>query len=221
MAPVDEYLQRHSINVSLLNGLIGRWMGMSESDINNLILVGLLHDCGKTLIPSQLLNRPRRLTLVEYEVIKNHVDFTYKLLHELPELVRLATSSHHERIDGTGYSRKLSNVEILLEARITAVSDTYDAMTAQRAYQKPKSPFKALAQLEELCQSQLDDDVVRVFLKNMPDELLNKPIMMSNGKVGIVREYDHKNIEFPMIDIDGQVIKCNEKLFPLYMFNDD
>jgi HD-GYP domain-containing protein (c-di-GMP phosphodiesterase class II) len=221
MAPVDEYLQRHSVNVSLLNGLIGRWMGMSESDINNLILVGLLHDCGKTRIPSQLLNYPRKLTIVEYEVMKNHVDYTYELLHEFPELIRLATSSHHERIDGTGYSRKLANVEILLEARITAVSDTYDAMTAQRAYQKPKSPFRALAQLSELSQSQLDDDVVRIFLDNMPGELLNKPIMMSNGKVGIVREYDRNDIEFPMVDIDGHVIKCSERVYPLHMFSDD
>ena len=70
MAPVDEYLQRHCINVSLLNGLIGRWMGLPEADINNLILIGLLHDCGKTLIPTQVLNRPRKLTVVEYEVIK-------------------------------------------------------------------------------------------------------------------------------------------------------
>jgi len=221
MAPVDEYLQRHCVNVSLLNGLIGRWLELPEPDINNLILVGLLHDCGKTLIPPQILNRPRKLTVVEYEVIKNHAPFAYDLLHEFPELVRLVTSSHHERMDGTGYSKKLVNDDILLGARITAVSDTYDAMTAQRAYQKAKSPFWALAQIKGLSPSQLDGNIVRIFLDNMPGELLNKPIMMSNGTVGIVREYDREDIEFPIVDLGGRVLKCNENLYPVNMLNDD
>ena len=131
------------------------------------------------------------------------------------------TSQCLERVDGTGYSKKLSNDDILLEARITAISDTYDAMTAQRAYQKPQSPFRALAQLKKLSLSQLNDDIVRIFLDNMPSELLNKPIMMSDGTVGIVREYDHEDIEFPMVDVGGRILKCNENLFPLNMFSDD
>ena len=221
MAPVDEYLQRHCVNVSLLNGLIGRWMKLPESDINNLILIGLLHDCGKTLVPPQILNRPRRLTVVEYEIIKNHVVFTYDLLFEFPELVRLATSSHHERIDGKGYAKRLAGNNILFEARITAVSDTYDAMTAQRAYQKPKSPFRSLAQLKELSPNQLDGDIVRIFLENMPGELLNKPIMMSDGTIGIVREYDLDDIEFPMVELGGRIFKCNENLYPVNMFSED
>jgi len=92
MAPVDEYLQRHSVNVSLLNGLIGRWMGLSADDVDRLVLIGLLHDCGKTQLPPTILNAPRKLTVVEFEVVKMHAVYTYNLLSEFPENIGLAAS---------------------------------------------------------------------------------------------------------------------------------
>jgi HD-GYP domain-containing protein (c-di-GMP phosphodiesterase class II) len=194
---------------------------MNEVNITYLILVGLLHDCGKTLIPPKILNAPRKLTVVEYEVIKNHVNYTYDLLHEFSEPVRLAASSHHERSNGKGYPMKLSNSEVSLEARIAAVADTYDAIVAQRAYQQPQSPFKALALLNSLRNREFDNDVVRIFMENMPDELVGKPVMMSDASIGIVREYDTDDIEFPLIEMGGKIIKSNKNLFPLYMYSED
>jgi len=221
MAPIDEYLQRHSVNVGFLNGLIGRWMGLSESDIDRLVLIGLLHDCGKTLIPPKILNAPRKLTLVEYEVVKKHADYAYDLLEEFPVPIRLAASSHHERINGSGYPNKLADEHIMLEARITAVSDTYDAMVAQRAHRGPLSPFYALAHLNSLSTSEFDSEIVRVFIENIPKDLLEKPVMMSDGTIGVVREFDLDDIEYPKVELSGRVIKSNENLYIVSMFTDE
>ena len=219
LAPVDEYLQRHCINVSLLNGLLGRWLGLPKRDIDKLILVGLLHDCGKALIPPRVLNAPRKLTIIEFEVIKMHPIYTFDLLAEFPKSVRFASRGHHEKVNGTGYPDRLATEKIPFEARITAVSDIYDAMVSQRAYKKPNSPFWILSMLNKLKDSDLDANLVKVFNENMPLELINKPVMMSNGLVGIVRSFDPNDLEFPMIEIRGHVIKSSEHLFCTSMYS--
>jgi len=221
MAPVDEYLPRHSVNVSLLNGLLGRWIGLPEDNVDKLVLIGLLHDCGKTQLPSRVLNAPRKLTVVEFEVIKMHAVFTFDLLSEFAQDVRLAASSHHERLDGSGYPRGLSKDEIAIEARISAISDIYDAMVSQRAYKGPASPFSIMAFLEKLSIRQLDSELVNVFKEFMPKELINKPVMMSDGTIGVVREVDPEDIEYPMVDHGGYLIKTSEELYCVSMYSDD
>jgi len=221
MAPVDEYLQRHCVNVGMLNGLCGRWLGMSDTEIERLVTIGLIHDTGKIVIPPKILNAPRKLTTVEYEVIKTHTGHTYDLLSGFPEDIRIAASSHHERLNGTGYNKKLTNNAIPIEARITAVADTYDAIVARRAYQGPQSPFNALALLKKLSGSELDSDVVRVFIENIPQDLIGKPVMMSNGTIGIIRDFDIDDIGYPKIELSGRTIKCSEKLYCESMFSDD
>jgi len=221
LAPIDEYLQRHCINVSLLNGLLGRWLGLPKRDIDSLVLIGLLHDCGKALIPPQVLNAPRKLTVAEFEVIKMHPVYTYELLNEFPEPLRRATRYHHEKVGGAGYPEHLSIEKIPLESCITAVSDIYDAMVSQRAYKKPQSPFTIMAVLEELKGLELDAKLVSVFNRNMPLELMDKPVMMSNGTIGIVRSFDPDDIEYPMVEVNGSVIKSGKNLSCTAMYNSD
>lgn len=78
--PVDEALQRHSLNVALLNGIMGQWLGLDETDVRNLILTGVLHDIGKTKIPEEILNAPRKLTQEEFEIMKRHPLYSFELL---------------------------------------------------------------------------------------------------------------------------------------------
>jgi HD-GYP domain-containing protein (c-di-GMP phosphodiesterase class II) len=218
MAPVDEYLQRHCIDVSLLNGLIGKWLGLPRKDVDRLVLIGLLHDCGKARIPPQVLNAPRKLTVVEFEVIKMHTVYTYQLLTEFPEDVRRAARCHHEKVSGKGYPDALPRASMPIEACITAISDIYDAMVAQRAYKKPRSPFSVMALLQELAGTELDAGLVKVFIQNMPKELMNKPVLMSDGEIGIVRSYDPNDIEYPMVEIHGRIQKTNEQWHCMSMY---
>ena len=221
LAPVDEYLQRHCVDVGMLNGLIGRWLNLPKADIDRLVLIGLLHDCGKALIPSQVLNAPRKLTLTEFEVIKMHTVYGYELLTEFPESVRSAARGHHEKVGGKGYPDRLSPESIPLESRITAVSDIYDAMVSQRAYKKPRSPFSIMAVLAELSDSDLDSGLVRLFNRNMPQELMNKQVKMSDGTIGIVREIVPDDIEYPMIEVDSRILKSGSNWYCTSMYMDD
>jgi len=221
LAPVDEYLQRHCINVSLLNGLIGRWLGLPAGDVDTLVLIGLLHDCGKALVPPQVLNAPRMLTGVEFEVIKMHAVYSYDLLGEFPEHVRRAARCHHEKVSGAGYPDRLQYKDLSIEARITAVSDIYDAVVSQRAYKKPRSPFSTMAMLAELRDTDLDAEIVNTFNKYMPQELIEKSVMMSDGSIGIIREFDSDDIEYPIIEVNGTTIKSGKNLYCTSMYTEE
>ena len=221
LAPVDEYLQRHSINVSMLNGLFGQWLGLSKVDIYNLVLIGLLHDCGKALVPAKILQAERKLTVTEYEVMKMHPLHSYDLLSGFPESVRRAARNHHEYVNGTGYPDCLSNFEISLFARITSIADVYDAIISQRSYKKAMSPFHALDIIEKSRSSALDNVLVNIFLLHILPELLDKPVVMSDGTIGIFREFDYKNPKYPKIELNGQVINTNEDLYCESMYIDD
>jgi HD-GYP domain-containing protein (c-di-GMP phosphodiesterase class II) len=221
LAPVDEYLQRHCINVSMLNGMLGKWMGLPKAEVDKLVLIGLLHDCGKALIPPQVLNAPRRLTIVEFEVIKMHTVYTYDLLAEFPETVRLGASCHHEKLNGQGYPYRMVATGVPLEARITAVSDIYDAIVSQRAYKTPQSPFSVMALLSKLVNTELDSELVGIFIDNMPKELVNKPATMSDGTVALIRKYDRNDIKYPTVEHNGKTVKTSEKFFCTSMYVDE
>ena len=217
LAPVDEYLQRHCVNTGMLNGLFGRWMGLSKEKIDRLVLIGLLHDVGKTLMPYSVLNASRRLTWTEYEVIKMHSLKSYELLNALPESVRRAARGHHEKYDGTGYPDGKKGDDISIEARITAISDVYDALVSQRAYKDSSSPFSIISMIESMSGSHFDPMLVKLFMKNMPGELIGKKVLMSDGSVGIVDSIDMQNIEYPFVRVADQLIHSSPNLHCLHM----
>ena len=221
LAPVDEYLQRHCVNVSLLNGLIGTWLGLSKMEVDNLVLIGLLHDCGKALIPHSVLMAPRKLTIVEFEVMKMHASNSFDLLVEFPDPVRHAARSHHERLGGFGYPDRLADDDIPFQSRVTAISDIYDAMVSQRAYKRPMSPFTIMATLDGMKSSELDSELVDTFIAYIPLELIGKHALMSDGSVGVVRSFDRADPEYPMIEINGQIIKTSKELYCTSMYLDD
>jgi len=221
LAPVDEYLQRHCINVSMLNGLFGQWLGLSKVDIYNLVLVGLLHDCGKALIPSKILQAPRKLTSSEYEIMKMHSLHSYELLTDFSETIRRGARHHHESINGAGYPDCIMDFDISLFARISSISDVYDAMVSQRSYKKALSPFHALDVIEKCRKKTLDNVLVEIFFMNMFRELKNKPVVMSDGIVGIMRDFDYKDPKYPTVEVHGKIIKSNEEWYCESMYIED
>ena len=217
LAPVDEYLQRHCVNTSLLNGLIGKWLGLTKNAIDRLVLIGLLHDCGKALMPPSILSANRRLTGAEFEVIKMHTVRSYELLSAFPEAIRRAARNHHEKVNGTGYPDRLSLKDIPIESRITSLSDIYDAMVSRRSYKEPRSPFSIMALLAKLKGEELDSKLVDLFIKHMPSELIGKQVMLSDGRIGVVSSCDLNNIEYPVVNIDGQEVDTDQELYCTYM----
>jgi len=221
IAPADEYLKRHCINVSLLNGLLGKWLELPSEMVDLLILVGLVHDCGKASIPDQVLNAPRKLAAAEYELMKMHPGYGYDFLAEFSEKVRSGVSGHHEKFNGRGYPHALAGEGIPFTARVTAVSDIYDAMVSQRAYKKPLDPFRIISWISKMAQKDLDPAVVDAFVHNMPRELLGKPVMLSNGEIGAVHSIDFDDLEYPYIRTSNKIIKSNYEIHCAYMYLED
>ncbi len=209
--PMDEYLQRHSLNVAFLNGLMGEWLKLPKEDVRTLVMAGLLHDVGKTKIPVEILDAPRKLTDEEFQIIRSHPLYSYELLGtDFDERVKFAARHHHEKIDGSGYPDGIEEGEISLFAKITAVSDIYDAMVSKRCYKEEKLPFDVLENFYNGEYDGLDMDLVMVLIKNMREHFLDKKVLMSNGNFGTIKYIPPNDIAHPVIQ-SGKIIKQTDE----------
>ena len=137
----DSHTFGHSERVARIAVELGRELGLSADELNDIYLAGLLHDVGKIGVPDAVLNKPGPLTPEEFEHIKQHTLIGYRILADLRPIRRLLPGVlyHHERYDGKGYPDGLAGENIPLLARVLAVADGYDAMTTARAYREPMS----------------------------------------------------------------------------------
>ena len=221
---VDEYLFRHSTNVALINGLMGKWLGLSEEEIETLVIVGLVHDVGKTRVPQDILNAPRKLTEQEFEIIKKHSTYSYEMLNQnqnFSDTIKKSALHHHEKVNGSGYPEGLAADEIPFYSRITSISDIYDAMVSTRCYKEARNPFNVLLQMQSEQYYGLDIRLVNLFYEQMPKELIGKSVLMSNGAAGVVRHINELNVEYPIVDINGEIVVTNENLHCVSMIVDE
>lgn len=159
----------HSRRVSEYCELIGKALGLAESEIIELKTLGLLHDIGKIGIEEHILNKPGKLTDSEWQEIKSHPEIGFRILSSVPEMNDLAgyVLAHHERLDGNGYPRGLKGSEIPLQSRIVAIADSYDAMTGERTYKPSMTSNEALAELEKHAGTQFDRALATLFIRQM------------------------------------------------------
>jgi len=162
----DPYTAGHQHRVSQFACDIAIQMGLPDDQVESIRISGLLHDIGKIRIPVSLLNRPGKLLKAEWELIKMHPLVGYKILKNIPFPWPIAdiVYQHHERIDGSGYPRGLTGKDILLEAKIMAVADVIEAISAHRPY-RPALPIEsALNEIKNQKGSLFDKAVVDSFL---------------------------------------------------------
>jgi HD-GYP domain-containing protein (c-di-GMP phosphodiesterase class II) len=148
---------------------ICRQLGIDEAHLEAIQLAALLHDYGKIGVPDAVLKKPGRLSREEFEVIKSHSQTTGEILSQMAfegtlECVPDIAACHHERMDGSGYPCGLKGDAIPLGARIIAVADCFEALTAVRCYRQPMSMREAMAVLRENSGSQFDPRVVDAFM---------------------------------------------------------
>jgi HD-GYP domain-containing protein (c-di-GMP phosphodiesterase class II)/phage shock protein PspC (stress-responsive transcriptional regulator) len=146
----DPYTAGHQIRSSDLAGAIAAEMGLSQDKIDCIRMAGAIHDIGKLSIPAEILTKPSKLTDLEFSLIKEHSSSGYEMLKhvESPWPLAQIVYQHHERIDGSGYPRKLKGEEILIEARILAVSDVVESMASHRPYRPSLGIEAALSEIE-------------------------------------------------------------------------
>ena len=128
---------------------------------------GLFHDIGKLMIPHAIITKPGKLDSHEYAMIQKHPIIGYQLLQaqNVDDHVRNAALMHHERWDGSGYPMKLSGLDIDPYARLVAIADVYDAMTASRVYRGPLCPFRVIEIFEQECFDKYDVEFFSFFEK--------------------------------------------------------
>jgi len=158
--------REHCSRVREYSVRLGRAIGMTDAELKELGTAAMLHDIGKIGVSDEVLSKEGRLSEEEYEEVKRHAEIGYKLLHGITEFTALSESvlSHHERIDGNGYPRRLSGKEIPLQARIISLADAYDAITNDRTYKKKKNREEAIEELRQCAGLQFDKDIVDVFI---------------------------------------------------------
>jgi len=163
----DPYTKGHSKNVANLASILAEKLGLSDEMIKKTYWAALVHDIGKIVIPSSILNKEGKLTIEEFEVIKKHPVYGHDFLSTSSDLRELAkyVLYHHERWDGNGYPSGLAGEDIPIISRIITVVDAWDAMTSDRPYRKGLSFEKAKSELIEHSGMQFDPNIVKKFIE--------------------------------------------------------
>ncbi|MBU4311419.1 MAG: PAS domain-containing protein [Candidatus Omnitrophica bacterium] len=163
----DPYTFGHTRRVSMIAEKIAKRLGWDDDRILELRLSAELHDLGKILIPLEILNKPGKLSELEFKMIQEHVKRCYDMLkpHAFPFPMPEAIYQHHERLDGKGYPRGLRGDNIIPEARILAVSDVLEAMTFHRPYRAALGLKMAMKELKDNAGPKYDKDIVDVAIK--------------------------------------------------------
>jgi len=212
---MTDYTFRHGVNVAIASGLIGKWMGIKEQQLHDLVLAGLLHDLGKSQIPRELLIKSDELSSVEMDILKTHVNHSYNLINagDFSEEVLLGVSQHHERMDGSGYPQSLLGKSICLNARIIAVADVYDAMTSNKFYRNAETPFVVIEELFKEMFDKLDSHICSVFLKNIKERLVGELVRLSDGSEAKVAYIEGEGFAEPVLHTaDGRRIEFTSNL---------
>lgn len=200
----DEYLLEHSVNVGLLLGVFARSRRMDQKVTRDLVAGGLLHDIGKILVPSEILNKPGKLEAEEWEEMKRHVTYGEQILdvtHGLSDMTRSICAMHHERLDGSGYPRNLPAEKITEAGRMAAICDVYDAVTADRVYHKGMAPNEVLRKLIEWSIFHLDKDLVYDFIRCLSVYPVGTLVELSNGRAGVVIEANRRQAKQPVVRV--------------------
>jgi HD-GYP domain-containing protein (c-di-GMP phosphodiesterase class II) len=204
---------------------MAKWLRYDKKRHDELVKTGLLHDIGKLLIPPEVLNKPARLTPDEFAMIKKHSVFSFEMLVNSgirEKALLLGVLQHHEKLNGSGYPYGLAAKDITDFARITSISDIYDAMIAKRAYKDAQSPFVILENFAEEGYSMLDIKLVKLFIDCMIGELKGKFMVLSDGSVAKVVMVNERHLRFPMMELeDGTVISTSPELFCKKLYNAD
>lgn len=161
--------EEHSKRVGEICRKIGIALHLSDIDVNTLNLVGFLHDIGKIAIEEGILNKPGRLTELEFDAIKQHPEIGCRIIRSSYEISEVAEAilSHHEKWDGTGYPKGLIGDETPRFARIICIADSFDAMTSERTYRGIWSNEKAAVEIRRCAGTQFDPEIARIFVEDV------------------------------------------------------
>ena len=189
MRNYDNYTFTHMVNVSILTMAQARALGIDGRLLREFGMSALMHDIGKVRTPLEILNKPDKLTDAEFVIMRRHVVDGAEILRRTPEIPVLApvvAFEHHLRLDGSGYPFTVQRDALNLGSMLCAISDVYDAMRSQRAYQGAHPTDRILAVLRRNEGSQLDKHLVRRFTQLLGIYPPGNLVKLSTNEVAVV-----------------------------------
>lgn len=185
----EEYLYHHAVSIGLLAGFLAMQLGYSQGECHQIVLAGVLSDCGMAKISSQILMKPSALTEEEFREIEQHPILSYRMVQNIAALnqgAKLAVLQHHERNDGSGYPLRVKAEKIHPYGQLIAVADVYYAMTSERLYRRKQSPFRAIEAIQREQFGRLNAEVVALLVNHLISLQTGAIVKLSNGETAEV-----------------------------------
>jgi putative nucleotidyltransferase with HDIG domain len=185
----DNYTFTHMVNVSILTMAQARGLGIDGPLLREFGMAALMHDIGKVKTPSEILNKPDKLTVEEFEIMKRHTVDGAEILRstgDLPTLAPVVAFEHHLRLDGTGYPDGVRRPALNLATMLCGIADVYDAMRSQRKYQQVSPSERILTVLQRNNGSQFDQHLVRRFVQLVGIYPVGNLVKLNTDEVAVV-----------------------------------
>ena len=208
-------IYNHSLRVSIMSGVIAKWMNFPAEKTRDIILAGFLHDIGKTQFTPRLLEKnTNTLKGDDLEAYMQHTMDGHHILsskNDLSDGVKLTALQHHECMDGSGFPFNSSAGDINEYARIIALADLYDNITTEREGYVKETPFAAIARITQDMFTRLDPAVCVPFLVHIKKVFLGSTVTLSNGLQGTLVSYPEDYAAHPLVRISQEeIIDLNE-----------
>ena len=199
----DEYLLEHSVAVSVYMTIFSHHLKMNKKVVHHLCIGAFLHDIGKIKIPDEILNKPSKLTVEEFTIMKTHANHSIDIIKKTPGISKLSlevAALHHEKLNGEGYPFQIVGKDIHKYGRMIAICDIFDALTAHRCYKDGFSHNKAFSILRELAKcNHLDAQLVEQFIHCIGVFPIGTLVQLESKKLAVVEQRNNHDLTKPRV----------------------
>lgn len=209
----NDPIYRHGVNVAVLSGLLGKWIGLEQSKLNLLIYSALLHDFGITKLEQKFQNKQDILVQKKYDEVKSHAKIGYKYVDSIEYLdksVSYGVLMHHEREDGSGYPLGITGEKIHCFAKIIAIADELDVMNSDMSCTDKRGPFEILEIIKEKSLNKLDYEYSKIFIEHIVNYYMGENVVLSTDERAKIIQINTNDLSRPLLLKDGDFLDLSK-----------